>query len=101
LATIIPQTQVYYNTQPRDVQRSASAMGLISDISSHLALTLVGLVILTYCVRTIYSVFLGPLAKFPGPKLAAATLLYEFYYDVICKGQYTWKIKELHQQYGR
>jgi hypothetical protein len=26
--------------------------------------------------------------------------LYEFYYDVICKGQYTWKIKELHGRYG-
>jgi hypothetical protein len=45
-------------------------------------------------------VFLGPLSKFPGPKLAAATLWYEFYYDVILKGRYTFKIKELHKQYG-
>lgn len=25
---------------------------------------------------------------------------YEFYYDVVLKGQYTFKIKELHRQYG-
>jgi hypothetical protein len=50
---------------------------------------------------TIYSVYLGPLAKFPGPKLAAATLWYECYYDVILGGQYTFKIKELHRKYGK
>jgi hypothetical protein len=49
---------------------------------------------------TIYSVYLGPLAKFPGPKLAAATLWYECYYDVILGGQYTFKIEELHRKYG-
>ena len=49
---------------------------------------------------TIYSVYLGPLASFPGPKLAAATRWYECYYDVILGGQYTFKIKELHQKYG-
>jgi hypothetical protein len=27
-------------------------------------------------------------------------LWYEFYYDVVLGGQYTFKIKELHQQYG-
>ncbi|OJD23754.1 hypothetical protein ACJ73_04892 [Blastomyces percursus] len=48
----------------------------------------------------IYRLYISPLAKFPGPKLAAATLWYEYYYDAVCKGQYTFKIKELHQQYG-
>lgn len=43
----------------------------------------------------------SPLAKFPGPKLAALTLWYEFYYDVIKRGRYTWKIGELHKEYGR
>jgi hypothetical protein len=49
---------------------------------------------------TIYSVYLGPLAEFPGSKLAAATLWYECYYDVVLGGQYTFNVKELHQQYG-
>jgi hypothetical protein len=48
----------------------------------------------------VHRVFLSPLAKFPGPKLAAASVLYEFYYDIICKGQYTFKIKQLHDEYG-
>ncbi|OJI85470.1 hypothetical protein ASPTUDRAFT_119373 [Aspergillus tubingensis CBS 134.48] len=41
-----------------------------------------------------------PLAKFPGPRLAAATGLYEFYYDVIRDGQFVWHIERLHQKYG-
>lgn len=49
----------------------------------------------------VYRLYLSPLTKFPGPKLAALTLWYEFYYDVIKRGQYTWKIAELHKQYGR
>ncbi|KAJ3498609.1 hypothetical protein NLG97_g985 [Lecanicillium saksenae] len=38
---------------------------------------------------------------FPGPKLAAATFWYEFYYDLFPhKLQYLWKIEELHKKYG-
>lgn len=48
----------------------------------------------------IYRLYWSPLAKIPGPKLAAATFWYEFYYDVIRRGRYTWKIGELHEEYG-
>lgn len=48
----------------------------------------------------VYRLYLSPIASFPGPKLAALTFGYEFYYDIIHKGQYIWKIKELHQKYG-
>lgn len=47
-----------------------------------------------------YRLYLSPLAKFPGPKLAALTSWYEFYYDYFERGRFTWKIKELHAQYG-
>ncbi|KAE9363333.1 cytochrome P450 [Stipitochalara longipes BDJ] len=47
-----------------------------------------------------YRLFLHPLARFPGPKLAAITLWYEGFYDVIRNGQYTFKIAELHKKYG-
>ncbi|ROV89865.1 hypothetical protein VPNG_10245 [Cytospora leucostoma] len=44
--------------------------------------------------------YTGPISHIPGPKLAALTWLYEFYYDVVLGGQYTFKIIELHKQYG-
>lgn len=49
----------------------------------------------------VYRLFFHPLAKFPGPKLAAASYWYEFYYDAVQPGKYIWKIKELHQIYGK
>lgn len=48
----------------------------------------------------VYRLYLSPLAKFPGPRLAALTLWYEFYYDVVQRGRYTWKIREMHRTYG-
>lgn len=48
----------------------------------------------------VYRLYLCPVAKFPGPRLAALTLWYEFYYDVILGGQYVFKIEQLHEQYG-
>lgn len=41
-----------------------------------------------------------PLAHFPGPKLAALSKWYEFYYDVVLKGQFTFQIQDLHKKYG-
>ncbi|KAL5041487.1 hypothetical protein BDW71DRAFT_217824 [Aspergillus fruticulosus] len=48
----------------------------------------------------IYRLWLSPLANFPGPKLAAATLWYETYYDVFRWGHYTFEIAEMHKKYG-
>lgn len=48
----------------------------------------------------VYRLYFSPIAKFPGPKLAALTLWYEFYHDVVRGGQYVFKIDELHEQYG-
>jgi hypothetical protein len=41
-----------------------------------------------------------PLANVPGPRLAALTYLYEFYYDGLKQGQYVFRIDELHREYG-
>lgn len=51
-------------------------------------------------ILIIHRLFIGPLAKFPGPKLAALTIYYEAYYDIIKGGQYTFKIREQHKEYG-
>ncbi|KAK2734149.1 hypothetical protein FQN57_001864 [Myotisia sp. PD_48] len=48
----------------------------------------------------IYRLWFSPLSKFPGPKLAAATFWYEFYYDAILRGRYMFQIKKFHEQYG-
>lgn len=72
----------------------------LSTTPQNVSIGLVCLILLVFISRRVYSVYFGPLAKFPGPKLAAATLWYEFYYDVILQGRYTFKIKELHEKYG-
>lgn len=48
-----------------------------------------------------YRLFISPLAKFPGPKLAGLTKWYEFYYDIVLPGQFTFQIQKLHKLYGR
>jgi hypothetical protein len=41
-----------------------------------------------------------PLSRFPGPKLAAMTFFYEFWYEGIRGGKYTWEIQRMHEKYG-
>lgn len=54
-----------------------------------------------YCIaKIIYRLYFHPLAKFPGPRIAAATHLYEVYWDYFRKGQYIFQIERMHQKYG-
>ena len=48
----------------------------------------------------IYRLYLNPLAEIPGPKLAAATGWYEFYYDCLLAGKYIFEIERMHDIYG-
>lgn len=73
----------------------------ISELDSQDALIAVAFLFLSYLVcNTIYQLYFSPLAKFPGPKMAAATLWYEIYYDVFRWGRYYLKICEMHERYG-
>lgn len=47
-----------------------------------------------------YRLYWSPLASFPGPKLAAWTQWYEFYWNVIQPGQYIFHLQKLHDEYG-
>lgn len=70
-------------------------------------LLILELIILSLIAFTSYGafwrLFLSPLAKFPGPKLAALTLWYEFYFDVLKGGggRYIWEIERMHSLYGK
>ncbi len=66
---------------------------------SYLALG-AGAVALYFVSLAIYRLYFSPISRFPGPKLAALSNWYEFYYDVVKQGSFTWHIKELHKKYG-
>jgi cytochrome P450 len=56
---------------------------------------------LVYLASLVYHrLYASPIAAFPGPKLAAATYWYEFYYDIVLGGKYIWKVQEMHRKYG-
>nr|WNZ75843.1 hypothetical protein [Trichoderma harzianum] len=48
----------------------------------------------------IYRLWFSPLAKFPGPKFAAASFWYEFYYDYWLDGKYLFEVEKMHKKYG-
>lgn len=75
-------------------------MGAFSVIASPIS-SLLGAYVLYLVGLVIYRLYFHPLAKFPGPKYAAISRWHEFYYEVVKQGQFTFKVQELHKQYGR
>ena len=71
------------------------------------SLTSIGLPVIAACVvgswllaLAVDRLWFSPLSRIPGPRLAAATGLYEFYYECILGGKYIFEIEKMHQQYG-
>lgn len=54
-----------------------------------------------HLLKAIYNISpFHPLYSIPGPKLAAATYIPEFYFDVVKFGRYTTQIQRMHDKYG-
>ncbi|PWY70840.1 putative benzoate 4-monooxygenase cytochrome P450 [Aspergillus sclerotioniger CBS 115572] len=64
-------------------------------------LLLVGLGVGIFQIPKIfYRLYFHPLRHIPGPRLAAITHLYDFYYNVYHEGKLIFQIEELHKIYG-
>ena len=71
-----------------------------SDLASNLVLFLYGFVFYKFTI-IIYRLWLHPLSNFPGPRLAAVSSLYSFYFNVVRGGLFIWEIQRMHRQYGK
>ena len=64
------------------------------------SLVYLAILVLAYVVlKVVYRLTLHPLAKFPGPRLAAVTTLYNAYYDILQPGLIK-NLPDLHKKYG-
>jgi len=61
---------------------------------------LLGFLVLYLLLRTVYRLLFHPLAKFPGPRLAAITSMYAAYYDLPVETSFCKEMPRLHDRYG-
>ncbi|KAI1410009.1 cytochrome P450 [Hypoxylon sp. FL1857] len=76
----------------------------LQDLADSLPVRVIATLVLAQCIYfvslVIYRLYFSPLAKFPGPKIAAATGWYEFYYQCWLNGKYIFEIEKMHKKYG-
>ena len=69
--------------------------------SSWEMLASVAIITLLYLITlALQRLYFHPLSKFPGPRLAAISRWYGFYYNVIKDGTFVKQFPELHKKYG-
>lgn len=73
---------------------------VLETMFSHPTVALSVVFIFSWTWLAIKRLYLSPIAHIPGPKLAALTQWYESYYDIWLGGQYTFRILEMHREYG-
>lgn len=87
----VPPTYVYISTMAHSIAAFDAVVA---------ALIFFALFLLT---RSVYRLYLHPLANVPGPRLAALTSWHELWYDCFHGGggQHAFKMREMHDRYGR
>lgn len=76
--------------------------GILDDSLARLSQWFAVVILAWYILTIIRRLYFHPLAQVPGPKFAAATLLYQTYYSFAGgRSRFYQKIAELHQQYGK
>jgi hypothetical protein len=74
----------------------------LRELGVNMYLVHIGSLLILYNLwLVVYRLFFSPLASFPGPKLAAATGWYEFYFDWWLNGNWVFHIAQLHKKYGQ
>lgn len=73
---------------------------MIPDFATRLLIVTV-VVLVWLGALAAYRLYFSPLARFPGPTLAALTGWYETYYDCIKEGSFWIQVEQMHKQYGK
>ena len=55
----------------------------------------------TTVAQAIKRLYSHPLARYPGPLLAASTMWYKTYYDIVMDGGWAEHLEHLHSVYGK
>ncbi|RAL03205.1 cytochrome P450 [Aspergillus ibericus CBS 121593] len=84
------------------IQGLVAGLSSVADSPAALCTIVTAVGFVYFVVLGIYRLTLHPLARFPGPKLAAFTYWYETYYEVFKSpgGQFLFHYHRLHDQYG-
>ncbi|KAF2739407.1 putative cytochrome P450 [Polyplosphaeria fusca] len=78
-----------------------AAFDLVSALISPAVLCAALVVFGAYVVVLyVFRIYFSPISHIPGPKWAAATRWYEFYFDAIKNGKYYLEVEKMHETYG-
>lgn len=80
--------------------KALAAMPAVGGTVWDVAGSFVALMFVYRAFMVIYRLFFSPLAKFPGPKLAAATSWYEAFFD-LRSSNFPEVLSRLHDKYGK
>lgn len=89
------------DTRPDLLSVETETKMIFSALRSHPVLTMAAITLITTTMTIFNRLYLHPLSNIPGPKLAAVTKWYQFYYDVIEGGTFVRKLPEWHRKYSR